>query len=296
MAAESSDSDFEPPPSVRRRTASSRILSLSRGLRQSNAESTSGSNTDSVGLGSHSGPGTSSSGGSSISVTARRLNHVVRHGLSVVNNRRFASASVGRELSSIFPFLSQPASSARYASGRSRARANPRKWKTTPCLLNSPSMTRVPTREQMDHLCRKGLGTLWFDKDVDQLHLPLHYDADELHFVLTCIYPSLVDVKYELCRAGGPSHHMIVPLAIDDDEMIPSLDRPFRPYFSVDLLKERIGRKGRLYVRPLTTINLNALPSVSAEHVRMHESRLYQLHMYMFARLMTMAVFIVHKL
>ena len=118
------------------------------------------------------------------------------------------------------------------------------------------------------------MGTLWFDKDVDQLHLPLYYDADEVHFVLTCLYPPLVDVPYELCRAGGPSHHMIVPLAIDDDEMIPSLDRPFRPYFSVDLLKERIGRKGRLYVRPLAMIDLNDLPTVSAEHVRMHESRL----------------------
>lgn len=79
-----------------------------------------------------------------------------------------------------------------------------------------------------------------------------------------------MDVKYGLCRAGGPSHYMTVPLAVDNDEMIPSLDRPFQPYFSVDLLKERIGRKGRLYVRPLTIINMNALPTVSAEHVRMH--------------------------
>ena len=108
-----------------------------------------------------------------------------------MNTRRFASATVGRELASNFTFLSQPANGARYVSGMSRGRANPRKWKATPCLLNSPSVTRVPTREQMDQLCRKGLGTLWFDKDVDQLHLPLYYDADKVHFVLTCLYPPL---------------------------------------------------------------------------------------------------------
>lgn len=268
MERESSDSNFEPPPSTSRRTtASSRVLSLSRSLRQ-DAPQSSPSRADSELSSSQLQCDTNSSSSSSgMAATARRLK-VVRHGLSVVNSRRFASASVGRELSSNFPFLSQPASSARYAlSSRLRSRVGAKQWKTIPCLLNTPSMTRVPTREQMDQLCRKGLGTLWFDKDVDQLPLPQYYGADEVHFVLTCLYPPLVNIKYELCRAGGPSHHTIVPLAVDDEGMIPSLERPFRPYFSVNLLKERIGRKGRLYIRPLTSINLNSLPTVSAEHV-----------------------------
>ena len=258
MAGESSDSDFEvPPPSIRRRTASSRVLSLSRSLRPSNAESTESAELSSSA--SQSGTGTSSSG---MSATARRLNQVVRHGLSVVNSRRV----IGRELASNFPFLSQPANSARYASS-GRARAGTRRWKTIPCLLSNPGMTRVPSRDQMDRLCRKGLGTLWFDKDVDQLEFPQHYGADEVHFMLICLYPPLANIKYEFCHAGGPSHHMIVPLAIDNDRMIPSLERPFQPYFSVDILKDRIGRKGRLYIRPLTVIDVNALPTVSAEHV-----------------------------
>ena len=106
---DSFDSDFDPPSSIHRRTASSRMLSLSPGLCQSNAESTGSS----VRQSSHSGPGTSSSSRSSIAVIARRLNYVVRHRLS------------------------------------------------------------------------EGLGTLWFDMVVDQLHNPLYYDADELKFVLT---------------------------------------------------------------------------------------------------------------
>ena len=65
---------------------------------------------------------------------------------------------------------------------------------------------------------------------------------------------SLVGQKYELCQAGGPSHHMIVPLAIDAEEMIPSLERPFWPYFAVDALKESIGKKDHLYIQPLGAI------------------------------------------
>ena len=78
----------------------------------------------------------------------------------------------------------------------------------------------------MDRLCRKGLGTLWLDKD-DQLHLPQYYN--------------LVGQRYELCRAGGLSHHMIVPLAIEDDEMVPSLERPFWPHFTVNALNWKEG-------------------------------------------------------
>ena len=49
--------------------------------------------------------------------------------------------------------------------------------------------SRVPNRDQMDRLCRGGLGILWFDKD-DQLLLPLHYNAEELHFFsVACTHP-----------------------------------------------------------------------------------------------------------
>ena len=221
MVGKSSDSNFElPPPRIRHQTVSSRVLYLSRSLYQSNVESESAELSSSA---SQSGTGMSSSG---MSATARRLNQVVRHGLSIVNSRRV----IGRELASnyMYPFLSQPANSARYASS-GRARAGARRWKTIPCLLSNPGMTRVPSRDQMDRLRRKGLETLWFDKEVNQLEFPQHYGGDEIHFMLICLHPPLVKVKYEFCRAGGPSHHMIVSLTIDNDQMIPSLERPFRP-------------------------------------------------------------------
>ena len=60
---------------------------------------------------------------------------------------------------------------------------------------------------------------------------------------------------------------MIVTLVIDDEEMVPSAEQLFQPYFTVDCLKGRIGRKGRLYIRPLSIISLSSLPTVTAEHV-----------------------------
>ena len=265
----SDDSDFElPPPSARRRTtsASSRVLSLSRSLRQRDQSQVESPNMASS---SESASTTGSSGLPRMTTAARRLNQVVRHGLSVVNSRR--NAAVATELATSFPFLSQSSQRNRLSAltggqARNSRSAATRRWKATPCLLNSPNLTRVPTRDQMDQLCRKGLGTLWFDKD-DQLQLPHYYNSEELHFVLLCLYPQLVGKKYELCRVGGPSHHLILPLPIDNPEMIPSRESPFRPYFTVDLLKERIGRKGRLYIRPLTPIELNSCPTITAEEV-----------------------------
>ena len=93
----------------------------------------------------------------------------------------------------------------------------------------------------MDRLCRKGPGMLWFDKD-DQLQLLLCYNAEELHFVFLCLYPPLVGQKYQLCRAGGPGHHMIVPLAIDDEEMVSSAEQPFQQWIpSRKSLEGRVG-------------------------------------------------------
>ena len=79
-------------------------------------------------------------------------------------------------------------------------------------------------------------------------------NARELHYQLITLYPSLNNVHYQLCRAGGPSHQVILPLSISDSAMEPSLDRPFTPYFTVEQLKALIGRKGRLYLRPLQEV------------------------------------------
>lgn len=129
-----------------------------------------------------------------------------------------------------------------------RARICP--WKTVPCCLPSHSVTRVLNRDQLDSLCREGLGTLWFTREVDPLVLEL-LNARELHFLLTTLYPSLKNIPYQFCRAGGPGHQVIVPLSINESDMEPSLDYPFTPYFTVEQLKGLVGRKGCLYLRPL---------------------------------------------
>ena len=137
----SGDSDFElPPPSSRRRTtsASSRVLSISRSLRQRAIDQSQfQSESPSLSMDSSSeGASTSSTSGlPRMTTAARRLNQVVRHGLSVVNSRRNAA-----ELATSFPFLSQSSQSNRISAltgSQARIRRpSTRKWKTTPCLLN----------------------------------------------------------------------------------------------------------------------------------------------------------------
>lgn len=72
--------------------------------------------------------------------------------------------------------------------------------------------------------------------------------------MIVCLYYCLKKVPYEICRAGGPGHQVIVPLHINNPSKTPSHNQPFEPFFSVEKLKELIGRKGRLYIRPLITV------------------------------------------
>ena len=102
----------------------------------------------------------------------------------------------------------------------------------------------------MDGLCRIGLGTLWFTKEEEPLELDL-LNAEELNYLLISLYPKLMDVPYQFCRAGGPSHQIIVPFAIEDASKVPAVDQSFSPYFTVSMLKALVGRKGRLYIRPM---------------------------------------------
>ena len=83
---------------------------------------------------------------------------------------------------------------------------------------------------------------LWFSKDQE----PPELSSQELHFLIVCLYPSLKGVPYEICRAGGPGHQIIVSLHIADSSKIPHQGEPFIPFFDVEKLKELIGRKGRL--------------------------------------------------
>lgn len=169
-----------------------------------------------------------------------RLNSVVQQGLSVVSR----DSARPRELTDRFPFLQKAKKKRNRATG----------WKTVPCCLGGPSTSNVPCRTELDSLCREGVGTLWFTKDEDPLELELLQPA-ELHFLIVCLYPMLKSVPYEFCRAAGLGNKVIVPLKINDDMYLPAAELPFRPYFSVNQLKSAVGRRGRLYIRPLLDID-----------------------------------------
>ena len=166
-----------------------------------------------------------------------------RRALTTSRKRSFAEELAGR-----FPFASVSRKS-----GSKRKKRLP--WKVVPCVVSSPDTNKVPIKSQMDTLCKVGLGTLWFSRE-DQLDLATYLTPEELHFLLLCLYPKLKEIPYEFCKATGPGNSVIVPFAIEDPRMKPRSNHQFRPYFSPDRLKELVGRKGRLYIRPVMPIDL----------------------------------------
>ena len=67
-------------------------------------------------------------------------------------------------------------------------------------------------------LCKLGLGSKWFTND-DRLVVNLDTSAEEFHFLLTCLFPPIRGVPYEICKVTGPGNCVVVPLAINDDNM-----------------------------------------------------------------------------
>ena len=132
-------------------------------------------------------------------------------------------------------------------------------WKVIPCSLPGPNTVKVPTKGALNDLCKVGLGTLWFSA-IDKLEVHTAMTPEEFHFLLLCLYPMLKDVPYELCKAAGPGHNVVIPLSIDDESFHPDSTRPFSPYFSPDEAKKQIGRKGRLYIRPAVELSVRNLP------------------------------------
>lgn len=189
--------------------------------------------------------------------------HKARKSLSSGNYQR----QMRSELGSRFPFASgssgsSPALPSHRATKR-RKKLLP--WKVLPCCVEGPGCVRVPTRGSLDKLCKVGLGVLWFTRD-DMLSIATYLTAEELHFLLLCLYPPLKNIPYEFCKAAGPGNNVIISLPIEDRRLKPSVGRPFVPFCTPDRLKSFIGRKGKLYVRPLVAIDISTIPPLS-EHV-----------------------------
>ena len=142
---------------------------------------------------------------SGLSSASDRLNVAVRRGLSVVSQ-----SSRPRELSDRFPFLGRSDSTKKKAPKKA-----PSSWKVVPCCLAGPSSCQVPNKIELDDLCRDGLGTLWFTRDENPLELDF-VNAEELHFLILCLYPIMAGIPYQLCRAAGLGNKVIVPLHVND--------------------------------------------------------------------------------
>ena len=185
--------------------------------------------------------------------------------------RRSNASGLADELSSRFPFYSRSGPS---TSRGGRKKRKIQQWKFVPVCLQSPLTDRVPTKGVLDSLCKIGLGSKWFSND-DKLAVNVDTSAEEFHFLLTCLFPPIRRVPYEICKATGPGNCLVIPLPITDESMRPQRGKPFHPAFSVDQLKERIGRKGKLYIRPVKQIPRERCPRLTDREVRKLDSTYY---------------------
>lgn len=190
---------------------------------------------------------------------ANKLRMALRKARLSLNDRGRACA-LAQELGQRFASSSSRNTPLPVAPSRRTKKKKLLPWKVVTCCLEGPESNKVPTRGTLDRLCKRGLGILWFTKE-GPLELPTYLTADELHFLVVCLYPLLQRIPYEFCKAAGPGNNVIVPLNIEDQRMKPSASRPLAPYFTPDMLKACIGRKGKLYIRPLRIIDLSAIPA-----------------------------------
>lgn len=138
-------------------------------------------------------------------------------------------------------------------------------WKVVPCALSSPRTNRIPTIRPLNLLRQVSLDTLWFCSE-DRLEIGMYYTPKEVNFIVVTLYPMLKNMWYENFKATGPGNSILDPLTPPPSTS--SRARRFSPHaplFSADQLKNQIGRKGRLYIRPCSSIN-TALLSVMPEH------------------------------
>lgn len=132
--------------------------------------------------------------------------------------------------------------------------------------LDAPHIVRAPTKGVLDGLCRRGLGSKWFTTD-DRFTVNVDTTAEEFDFAVQCLFPPIRSIPYEFCKTTGPGNVVLVPLPISDDNMKPKRDKSFKPFFSVSELKEMIGRKGKLYIRPLRLIHFRDSPRLTEHEV-----------------------------
>ena len=78
--------------------------------------------------------------------------------------------------------------------------------------------------------------------------------------MIICLYPLLQNISYEFCKAAGPGNNVIIALPVEDKRLKPMAGRNFVPFCTPDELKRFIGRKGKLYIRPLQSIDLSLHP------------------------------------
>ncbi len=61
-------------------------------------------------------------------------------------------------------------------------------WKVVPVCLRDPRDS--VKRGTLGQLCEMGLGSKWFTSE-DRLEIADYLSAEELHFLIVCLYPSL---------------------------------------------------------------------------------------------------------
>lgn len=181
----------------------------------------------------------------------RGLRKTLTDARTYIRNSGEASDSIALELGS--KFGGGRSSGAKPSRKKRKTKVHIQTWKVVPVCLQKPDENTVPKMGSLSKLCRIGLGSKWFTVD-DRLEIELHLSAEELHLLILCLYPQLKGIPYEFCKAAGPGNTVIVPILIPEERKRPRQGKPFHPYFSSSVLREKVGRKGKLYIRPLKNI------------------------------------------
>ena len=117
---------------------------------------------------------------------AGRLNQAIRRARLSLQRQGSSSSDLASELGRRFPFASPSQGEPSRTTKKKRISA----WKVVPCTLSGPNIHTVPKRGNLDRVCKRGLGTLWFTKE-DPLSIPTYLTPEELHFLILCLYPTL---------------------------------------------------------------------------------------------------------
>lgn len=180
-------------------------------------------------------------------ISSIRKNPSLRHGF-ISGNRGILDGAVGEVRTAFRPKKRGRSKQARVGkSSQELSKKRKTYFKHVIGCLPGPEVTLNPSRQEWDKLYSMGLGKMW--RGHSPASIPQTLQEKDLHSLLLSMYPALVSMQYELCKLGGPYNNEVTPLKERDQTIT------FSPFWTPERLRQVIGNKAQLIIRPLTAIS-----------------------------------------